>query len=82
MVSPRAGNTPTRCTLPPMSERAPDRKSDKEDRRLASGLGIGVAIGVGAGAVISAVTGEAFWIAIGPAMGVAVAAVLRSASND
>ena len=81
MVSPRGGNTATRCTLPPMSERAPDKQPDEEDRRLTSGLGIGVAIGVGAGAAMSAGTGEAFWIAIGPAMGVAVAAALGSARS-
>jgi hypothetical protein len=82
MVSPRAGNTPTRGTLPPMSERPSDREPDEEDRHLASGLGIGVAIGVGAGAAMSSVTGESSWIAIGPAVGVAVAAALRSARSD
>ena len=82
MVRRRGGNPATRCTLPPMSERAPAKQPDEEDRHLASALGIGAAIGAGAGAAVFAVSGEAFWIAIGPAMGVAVAAALGSARSD
>ncbi len=35
-------------------------------------LGVGIALGAGIGTVLFAITGEAFWIAVGPSFGVMI----------
>ena len=55
------------------------KPSKDEDREIGLNVGTGVGIGIGIGTVVFAVTGEPFWIAIGPALGAALGAVFASA---
>jgi len=50
-------------------------ESDREERRTVT-LGVAIALGAGLGTVVFAVTGEAVWIGIGPALGVVIGAAI------
>jgi uncharacterized membrane protein YczE len=52
-----------------------ESRSDRREWRSVT-LGIAIAFGVGLGTVVFAFTGEAIWIAIGPALGVVVGAAI------
>lgn len=54
-----------------------DGDPDARSRSSASRAGVGVALGAAFGTVLLALTGEAYWIAIGAGVGVALGSAYR-----
>lgn len=45
-------------------------------------LGVGIALGAAAGTILFAITGEAFWIAIGPSIGIVFALIFDEDDDE
>lgn len=62
-----------------MTDRDPERKTDRA--KPAQGAGVGVAVGVGIGAAMYAATGEVYWLGVGSGVGLAVGATASRRSD-
>ncbi|HJQ77176.1 MAG TPA: hypothetical protein VJ948_07930 [Acidimicrobiia bacterium] len=66
-----------------MTDRPPEQKPD--DKNGGATVGVWTAMGAALGVVVFAITGDAYWIAVGAGVGVALGAGIwgqRSKSSD
>ena len=81
MVRRMGGKTPTLDNLERVTEPREEKPSQDGNQKAWLNAGLGAAFGVAAGTAVFAITDDVFWIAIGPAFGVAAAVVFASAKR-